>query len=552
MNDLKVKYGDNSLLEINYGTDIYTILTKTGLLEQSTFPVAAALVNNDLVSLNSRLKMNAEVKPIFLNSNSGARVYRKTLTAVLSKVCGKLFPDRRLMVGHSLNTGYFCYFDGLLSVSENDIETIRRGIAETVEQNQKITYEYFSYEEACRYFESNTSKTLILKYRNEPIIPVYRIGEWVDIAYEPLLPSTGMLKNFELLDYEPGFILRYPHAASPDRIEKFEDNSILKSIYNEYKAWGKILNIDCAGKLNRLTGDKEVKDFIRVAESLHEKKLSIIADKIAEKRDKLRVVLIAGPSSSGKTTFTKKLAIHLKVLGFNPQLISLDDYYVPRDQTPLDENGDFDFEALEAIDIAQLNADLLRLFSGEEVEIPSYNFKTGLREYKGHKIQMESRNILLIEGIHGLNDKLTEKIPSHQKFKIYISALTQLNLDDNNRIATTDNRLIRRIVRDYQFRGYSALKTLGMWASVKRGEKKNIFPFQNNADAVFNSALDYELPVLKNLAVPVLKSVKPWHEEYAEASRLMSFMNNLISIQAKNVPMNSILREFIGDSDFKY
>lgn len=552
MKDLKVRYGTGSSIEVKYGTDIFSILEKTGQLKDASFPATAALVNNELVSLNSRLKMNAEVTPVFLDSASGARVYRKTLTAVLSKVCQALFPERRLMVGHSLNSGYFCYFDGMLKVSAEDLESIREGIREAIKADHKITYEYLSYEEACSQFESNTSKTLILKYRNESIIPVYRIGSWSDIAYEPLLPKTGILYQFDLLDYEPGFILRFPHAASPDRIEKFEDNSILKSIYNEYKAWGKILNIDCAGKLNRLTGEKEVKDFIRVAESLHEKKLSIIADQIAEKREKLRVVLIAGPSSSGKTTFTKKLAIHLKVLGFNPQLISLDDYYVQRDKTPLDEFGKFDFEALEAIDIAQLNTDLLRLFDGEEVEIPTFNFKTGMREYHDHKIKMESRNILLIEGIHGLNDRLTEKIPAHQKFKIYISALTQLNLDDNNRIATTDNRLLRRIVRDYQFRGYSALKTLGMWDSVKRGEKKNIFPFQNNADAVFNSALDYELPVLKNLAVPVLKTVKPWHKQYAEAARLMSFLNNLITIQAKNVPMNSILREFIGDSDFKY
>ena len=251
-----------------------------------------------------------------------------------------------------------------------------------------------------------------------------------------------------------------------------------------------------------------------------------------------------------KLRLQKNLAIHLKVLGFNPQLISLDDYYVDRELTPKDEFGEYDFEALEAIDVAQLNTDMLKLFDGEEVEIPSFNFKTGLREYRGHKIRMTNRTILLIEGIHGLNDRLTARIPRKQKFKIYISALTQLNLDDNNRIATTDNRLIRRIVRDYQFRGYNALKTLGMWDSVRRGEKKNIFPFQNNADAVFNSALDYELAVLKNQAVPVLKTVKPWHVEYAEAARLLSFLNNFITIRTKQVPMNSILREFIGDSDF--
>ena len=552
MKDLNVRFSSGKDSTVKYGTDILTILKDSGQLDVNDYPVTSALVNNELVSLSSRLKINAEVKPVFLNSSTGARVYRKTLSVLLSKVCSDLFPTRRLIIGHSLSTGYVCYFDGMISVADEDLREIHKRLTALIAENLHISYEYLSYEEACNKLENNISKKLILKYRNESIIPVYRVGDWIDLAYEPLLPETGMLRQFDLMAYEPGFILRFPHASSPDRIEKFEDNHLLKSIYNEYKAWGKILNVDCAGKLNRLSDEKEIKDFIRVAESLHEKKLSKIADLIAERRDKLRVVLIAGPSSSGKTTFTKKLAIHLKVLGFNPQLISLDDYYVNREMTPKDEFGEYDFEALEAIDISQLNNDLLKLFSGEEVEIPSFNFKTGLREYRDHKIQMRNRNILLIEGIHGLNDRLTARIPAEQKFKIYISALTQLNLDDNNRIATTDNRLIRRIVRDYQFRGYDALKTLGMWESVKRGEKKNIFPFQNNADAVFNSALDYELPVLKNLALPVLKNVKPWNEEYAEAARLMSFLNNFITIRPKQVPMNSILREFIGDSDFKY
>ncbi len=553
MKDLKVRLENGAEIPVKYGTDILTILRENGLTDSSRYPATAALVNNELVSLSSRLKINAELKPVFLNSATGARVYRKTLSILLSKTCRELYPDRRLIIGHSLSTGYFCYFDGMLNVEDRELEEIRNHMSALIKQNLKINYENMSYAEACSQLDSNTSKSLILKYRNDPIIPIYRIGDdWIDIAYEPLLPETGMLSKFEILDYDPGFMLRFPHAAAPEKIVRFEDNHLLKSIFNEYKAWGKILNVDCAGKLNNIANGTEIKGFIRVAEALHEKKLSNIADLIAEKREKLRVILIAGPSSSGKTTFTKKLAIHLRVLGFNPQLISLDDYYVDRELTPKDEFGEYNFEALEAIDIAQLNNDLLKLFNGEEVEIPSFNFKTGLREYRGHKIRMRSRNILLIEGIHGLNDRLTARIPSEQKFKIYISALTQLNLDDNNRIATTDNRLIRRIVRDYQFRGYDALKTLGMWESVKRGEKKNIFPFQNNADAVFNSALDYELAVLKNLAMPVLKSVKPWHEEYAEAARLMSFLNNFISIQTKYVPMNSILREFIGDSDFKY
>ena len=409
-----------------------------------------------------------------------------------------------------------------------------------------------SYSSAGSHFALNVSKKLIIKYKNESIIPVYSIEEWKDIAYEPLLPTTGILKTFDIIEYDTGFILRFPHSSTPNIMSNFEDNPLLKSIYTEYKAWGKVHSVDSVGKLNWLSDEKKIKDFIRVAEALQEKKLSHIADDIAQKRNRLKIVLIAGPSSSGKTTFTKKLAIHLRVNGLNPQLISLDDYYVNRELTPKDENGHYDFEALEAIDISLLNSDLLRLFKGDAIEIPSFNFKTGVREYKGNRIKMEERSILLMEGIHGLNDRLTEKIPSAQKFKIYISALTQLNIDNNNRIATTDNRLIRRLVRDYQFRGFPALKTLGMWDSVRRGEKKNIFPFQNNADAAFNSALDYELAVLKNLAVPILKTVKPWYKEYSEAKRLLNFLNNFIAIQPKLVPYNSILREFLGDSDFKY
>ena len=285
---------------------------------------------------------------------------------------------------------------------------------------------------------------------------------------------------------------------------------------------------------------------------MHNKKISEIADRIFERKDSVKTILIAGPSSSGKTTFTKKLSIQLRVHGFNPLTISLDDYFLPRDSTPKDEDGNFDFECLEAIDVPLLNEHLLRLFKGEEITIPLYDFVTGLRKNDGHRLKLEKRNILLIEGIHGLNDRLTHLIPSEQKYKIYVSALTQLNLDDRNRIPTTDNRLLRRIVRDHQFRGHNALTTLGMWQSVRKGENKNIFPFQNNADSAFNSALDYELAVLKGYAEPLLKSVKPYHQEYSEAVRLLSFLNNFLPLPEKYVPDQSILREFIGDSAFKY
>ncbi|MFW5796245.1 MAG: nucleoside kinase, partial [Alkalispirochaeta sp.] len=297
---------------------------------------------------------------------------------------------------------------------------------------------------------------------------------------------------------------------------------------------------------------REIKGFIRVNEALQEKKIARIADQIDSSGEAEKVVLIAGPSSSGKTTFTKKLAIHLQAIGLSPIMISLDDYFVPRERTPLDENGKYDFERLEAIDIALLNDHLLRLFNGEEMEIPSFNFKTGQPEYRGNRIVLPERGVLLMEGIHGLNDALTPRIDPARKFKVYVSALTQLNLDDHNRISTTDNRLIRRIVRDHQFRGHSAVATLEMWPSVRRGENANIFPFQDSADAAFNTALDYELGVLRNYAEPLLRQVKPWDAVYHEAVRLQTFLRNFSTIPEKHVPSESILREFIGDSGFHY
>jgi uridine kinase len=327
---------------------------------------------------------------------------------------------------------------------------------------------------------------------------------------------------------------------------------VLFSIYREYKDWGKILNVRCVGHLNDLISNRNVQGFIQVAEALHDKKIAMIADKICEHRDDVKLVLIAGPSSSGKTTFAKKLAVQLQVLGRNPFPISLDNFFLPRERTPRDEEGNYDFESLQAIDIEFMNEKLLRLMSGEETKLPRYNFQTGHRQMDSSAERLPDRAIIILEGIHGLNDELTPLIPREQKYKIYVSALTQLNLDDHNRISTTDNRLLRRIVRDSQFRGHSAFDTLSMWESVRRGESRNIFPFQNSADSAFNSALDYELSVLKVYAEPLLKSIKPAQEGFHEALHLLSFLNDFAPIPPSWVPEYSILREFIGESSFKY
>jgi uridine kinase len=393
---------------------------------------------------------------------------------------------------------------------------------------------------------------LLLKNRNDPKVPVYTCGQFMDLAHAPLLPHTGLLATFQILGHAPGFLLRYPPWNRPQALDVFEENPVLFSIYREYKDWGKILGVSCVGHLNDLIAERRVREFIQVAEALQDKKIAQIADRLNERRDVVRLVLVAGPSSSGKTTFAKKLAIQLRVLGRNPVLISQDDYFLPKELTPRDEEGNYDFEALEAIDISLLNEQLTRLFSGREVSMPRFDFHSSQRKTDAVPLKLPNRAVLILEGIHCLNDALTPAIPAGQKYKIYVSALTQLNLDDHNRISTTDNRLLRRLVRDHQFRGHSALNTLARWQSVRNGEDRNIFPFQNKVDSAFNSALDYELAVLKVYAEPLLKTVKPDQEQFHEALRLLSFIENFAPIPPGWVPDYSILREFIGESAFKY
>ncbi len=553
MQEIAVYLPSGKILVVPYGTRINQIV-RDDEFDAISQPIVAAMVNNELVSLSFKVEVNASVQPVTLDSPQGTGIYRRSLAFVLAMAVEELYPDRRLVIGHSLGDGYFYYFDGASETDPEEIASIDRKMRELVEADMPIQRQVLSYCNATQHIEqTNQSGTaLLLKYRNESKIPMYVCGKYLDLSHGPLADRTGILTCFEILPYGLGFLLRYPSRMNPMSIEPFTDNKLLFSVYTEYKAWGKILGVSCVGSLNELIEQKKIADFVRTAEALHDKKIAEIADRIFERKEDVRVVLIAGPSSSGKTTFTKKLAVQLRVLGFNPLTISLDDYFLPRDRTPKDEEGNYDFEALEAIDVPLLNDHLIKLFKGQEVEIPLFDFIAGGRKKTGYKLQLKKRNILLMEGIHGLNDRLTPLIPAQQKYKIYVSALTQLNLDDHNRIPTTDNRLLRRIVRDHQFRGHSALTTLGMWQSVRRGENKNIFPFQNNADSAFNSALDYELSVLKTYAEPLLKSVKPFHAEYAEAVRLLTFLNNFLPVPAKYVPDDSILREFIGDSAFTY
>ncbi len=551
--DVEIRLPSGEKKRYGQSTTTKDIIKDFNHLDQAD-PIVAVRLNNEIVSLSYPIPVSGQAEPVTLNCVDGTILYKRTLCFLLAIAAKQLFPKRRLVIGHSLGAGYYYHFDGYDKIESKDLEKLSERIRQIVRGNHHIEHIAISFEEALEYFNRNDQPdtALFLKYQSKSKFLMYRCGEYMDLAHGPLLSRTGLLKTFEICNYPPGFLLRFPIHAGDTTIPPFQKNQVLFSIYQEYKSWGKILNMNCLGHLNQLVMQGNVREFVQVAEALHDKKIASIADSICEKRDIIKLVLIAGPSSSGKTTFSKKLAIQLRVLGRNPVTISLDNYFLPRDQTPLDADGKPDFERLEAIDIPQLNTDLKRLLDGEKVEIPSYSFITGKRKDSGMVFELPSRSVLILEGIHGLNDRLTPGIEREQKFKIYVSALTQLNLDDHNRISTTDNRLIRRMVRDFQFRGHSALDTLKMWSSVERGEDKYIFPFQNSADVAFNSALDYELAVLKSYAEPLLRTVKPDVREYSEATRLLSFLESFLPIKPTLVPALSILREFIGESEFTY
>ncbi len=516
--------------------------------------IIAARVNNEIVSLSYNLGVNCSLHPVLLNSRDGMNIYRRSLCYLLAIASKRVFKGRRLVIGHSLGRGYYYYLDGMDVIPPEDLAGLRAEMQRLVGRDLPITRHKMSYTEALAYFKENNQPdtALLIKNSNEPRIPVNRCGDFIDISHGPLAPATGMLHVFDIMAYPPGFILRYPPLSAPGKIQAFEDNPLLFSVYQEYKHWGKILKLNCIGRLNEKIKEGGIKEFIEIAEALHNSKIMEIAEVIRQKKDSVSLVLIAGPSSSGKTTFMKKLSIQLKVFGITPVNVSIDNYFLPRSLTPKDKKGNYDYETLAAVNVELLNTHLNRLFKGREVPIPVYDFEAGMPKTTGTKVKLERNSMVVMEGIHGLNDNLTPLIPVEKKFKIYVSALTQLNLDDHNRIPTTDIRLLRRMIRDHRFRGHSALTTFKMWSSVRRGEDKYIFPFQNNADMAFNSSLDYELSILKVYAEPLLKTIEPSHREYSEVQRMLAFLENVIPIPSGWVPTQSILREFIGESSFSY
>jgi len=535
-----------------YGTVASDLLAELGMDPAATVALRA---NNEIRPLKTRLAVNTTLEPVGLESPEGTAIYRRSLAFLLAVAARKLFPDRGLYVGHSLGSSYYYAFRSGEPPSEGEVAALEGEMRAAVGEDLPITFKHLSYEEACDVFARNrqTDTALLLRQRNTPRIKVNECRGFLDLYVEPLVPRTGFLKAFSLMPYREGLLLRFPGSGKGMAIGEFADEPKIFDVYSEYKKWGRIVGVRVVGELNSLAAGRGVRDYIRIAEAHQARKIAEIAERICGRKDEIKTVLLAGPSSSGKTTAAKRLSIELMVLGIRPVAVSLDSYYVGRDKTPLGEDGEPDYECLEALDVPYLNEQLKALYRGEEASLPVYDFKTGRRgNAGGEKIHMDRRTVLIIEGIHALNDALTPGVPRDSKFKLYVSALTQLNLDDHNRIPTSDNRLLRRMVRDAQFRGKDAAFTIRMWPNVRAGERKHIFPFQNSADIAFNSALDYELPVLKYHAETLLRAVKPSQREYSEAARLLSFLENFSAIPPQHVPGTSILREFIGDSEFKY
>lgn len=515
-----------------------------------------ALVNNDVVSMSYPLDVDCEVRLITLADNHGWRIYRRSVSFLLAMTVRELYPEARFSIEHSLGTGFYCSFEveGEKDPLRDRLAAIEQRMREYVAEQAPIERHKVSYTVAVKQFEEQKQwdKYNLLRYSNPPRIVTYVCDGFSDLAHGPLAPDTGTLSFFKLVPYPPGFVIQFPERDNAPTLAPFEPQPHLFQIFKEHKEWGRILGVNTVGRLNEIIANREIGDFIKIAEAFHEKKIAQLADHVQAHREHIKWILIAGPSSSGKTTFAKRLAVQLRVNGLRPITVSVDHYFVDRNHTPRDDKGDPDFEHIEAIDLDLFHDHMRRLDRGEEVELPYFNFEAGRREFRGDVMRLQEGEMGIVEGIHALNPRLSHVVPATHKYKIYISALTQLNLDSHNRVSTTDNRLMRRLVRDHAYRGHSALTTLQMWPSVRRGEKTWIFPYQQEADVAFNSALDYELAVLRPYVEPLLAEIKPSHPQYAEARRLQSFLASFLGISTDHVPPTSILREFIGHSSFQY
>ena len=532
-----------------------TTLAEIAKMLDGPFPFLVAKIGHEVLELHRQVTRDSTIEFLDVTSSTGYRVYQRTAVFVMIKAAREVLGEKiRVVVEHSINKNYYCeIMEDNFTLTADILAQIKAKMDEIVREDLEIVKESFLLEDGIRVAKEMHlhDKVQLLGYRTASSVNFYRLGSFYDYFYGPMASRTGALTNFDLAmaTQGDGFMLIFPDRKNPSQLAELKSIAKLTQVFRESNNWARILKIDTVGALNGKICQGDAGEVIRVNEALHEKSVAKIADDIHNLGR--NVVLIAGPSSSGKTTFAQRLSVHLRVNGLKPHVISLDDYYVDRDKTPLDKFGMPDFESLYSIDVPKFNEDLQEMLAGRVVQLPKYNFLTGKREYKGHYLQLAVNDVLVIEGIHGLNPELTRKVPENAKFKIFISALTQLNMDDHNRIPAADTRMIRRIVRDSQFRGFDARRTLELWPSVVRGESENIFPFQDEADIIFNSALIYELCVLKPYVVPQLFAIEKTAPEFVEASRLLKFLDCFMVIVEKEVPNNSLLREFIGGGCFR-
>ena len=525
-------------------------------LEMPYGPVSAK-VNNKVENLGFRVYYNKDVEFLDITSASGMRTYVRSICFVLAKAVHDLYPFGSYSMEHTVSKGYFCKLHLGRETGLDDVQRIKKRMNEIIAEDVPFVRHECRTEEVIKQFEEigRTDKVKLLNTSGQLYSYYYQLDDYIDSYYGSLVPSTGYIKNFDLIKYYDGVLIRIPNRKDPEKLEEIVKQEKMLDVFNEYHKWNDILGLSHVGDLNLACQEGHATNIINVTEALQERKIVKIADEIANRQDgdqRIKLVLISGPSSSGKTTFSKRLSIQLMTSGLRPYPISLDDYFVDREHTPLDENGEYDFESLYALDLPFFEEHLNALLAGKEIELPRFNFMTGKREMTGKMFHLEDNMILILEGIHGLNPALTPNIPAENKFKIYVSALTTIQLDKHNYIPTTDNRLIRRIIRDSKYRNHSAEMTIARWPSVRAGEDKWIFPFQENADAMFNSALLYELAVLKEHLEPILRKVPNNTPEYSEAHRLLQFLAHFTPIKDTELPPTSLLREFLGGSSFIY
>lgn len=546
---------NNSTREFPEGSSLLDIYNGFNLA--MPYGPVSAKVNNKVESLDFRVYYNKDIEFLDITSSSGMRTYVRSLFFVLVKAVEELYPQGNISLEHPISKGYFCKLHIDRTIGLDDVQRIKQKMQEIIAADIPYTRTESHTEEVVRLFEKRgmMDKARLLDTYGQLYSYYYQLGDTVDCYYSSLVPSTGYIRLFDIVKYYDGLLLRIPSRENPTKLEEVVKQEKMLEVFQEYHRWNQILGISTVGDLNVACNEGHATDLINVSEALQEKKIAQIADEITHRDQdgkRVKLVLISGPSSSGKTTFSKRLSIQLMTNGLKPYPISLDDYFVNRNDTPLDENGKHDFESLYAVDLPFFEEQLSTLLNGGEVELPRYNFTTGKREMSGKKLRIDEHMILIIEGIHALNPALTPHIPNENKYKVYVSALTTILLDNHNYIPTTDNRLLRRIIRDYKYRSYSAEETIARWPSVREGEEKWIFPYQENADAMFNSALLFELAVLKDYVEPVLRKVPNRCPEYSEAHRLLRFLNYFVSVQDKELPPTSLLREFLGGSSFQY